>query len=158
MSRKPGEDLYNPDYLGQVGRVWELDVDPDRTRPEHAAAIGGWLIEAPWAVPAWNYHVASLVHLRDIPGTKPAVITVDGASHELTMWSLDPQYEDQIDPQDTSTLKHVLTPIDMAEQFVSPSDQRALEVVRFAIQKCVDGELIPDTDFRSEWREFLLSQ
>jgi hypothetical protein len=158
MARGADGELLNPDYIGGAGRAWEL---PNRfegqTTEQLSATLGGWLIEAPFALPAWNYHVASLVHLRDMPGSAPAVIRLPGATHELMMWALDPRFEDEIDPTDVNSMRHVLQPFDFEEQFKAQADERALEVVRFAIQKCVDGELVPDTDGRAGWRDFLNS-
>ena len=158
MSRGPDGELQNPNFIGAAGRAWELTATSSNLRVEHTASLGGWLIEAPFAHPAWNYHVASLVHLREIPGAAPAVIKFNGASHEFMMYALDPRFEEELDPDNTDTLKRILEPFDMVEQLKVDSDDRALEVVRFAVQKCVEGELLPDADGRNEWRNFFRSQ
>lgn len=155
MARGADGELLNPDYIGQAGRAWELDVKFEGRTIEQSAALGGWLIEAPFALPAWNYHVASLIHLRPTPPAKDPVISRPGSTHELMMWALDPRLEEEIDPQDIKTMRHILQPIDFSEQFIARNDERALKVVRFAIQKCVDGELLPDTDGRRGWIDFL---
>lgn len=158
MARQRGEDLHNPDFAGEYGRAWEVLVDPDKfERVEQSASLGTWLIEAPYAHPAWNYHGVALMHLRDIPGAGPAVIIRPGATHELWVHALDPTYENHVDPTDITTL-HTLEPPDTVEQLILPSDERAIEVARLAVQKCVTGELVPDSDFRADWQQFLRAQ
>ncbi|SRR6266568_118144 len=158
MARKPGEDLQNPDFSGEKGRAWDLSglrregIDITKT-----AALGGWLIEAIEAHPLWNYHLATLIHLRDIPGVPPANKKRPGATHQFVMLALNPDTENQIDLEDASTL-HPLRDPDVVDELVIPHDERAIEVVKLAVQNCVDGVLIPDSDYRAEWVNFFRTQ
>ena len=158
MARGPGEDLRNPDFSGSIGRAWEVELTPEGlSRPEQSSALGMWLIEAPFVVPAWSYHGAALIHLRDIPGGDPPMINRDGATHEFHMLPLDPKFEDFYDPSDITCLQHPITSPDISEQLIVPSDEIALEIAKTAIQKCVEGELLPDSDYRSQWHSFFRS-
>lgn len=159
MVRRPGEDLQNPDFHGTHGRAWEVTgVGRDEVRVEHTASLGIWLVEAPMANPLWSHYAATRFHLHDIPGAKPVNLRREGATHELVMGTVDPEVENTIDPSDIRTFK-MLSPPDLQEQLVLPSNTRALEVVRFAIQCCVDGRLSPDTEnHRQDWVSFFRSQ
>lgn len=159
MTRQSGEDLQNPNYTGSIGRAWNVSFsnfsteEPDTEQT--STALGLWLIEAPFVHAAWSYHAADIVHLRDVSGLPPAILQRPGATHEFTMHALDPKFENFYDPSDIETLhNHLLVPVDVHEQLVLPSDQRALDVARTAIQKCVDGELLPDSDYRRAWGRY----
>lgn len=158
MARKPGEDLQNPDYQGATGRAWEVSgAGRDEVSVEQTASLGIWLIEAPMANPLWSHYAATLFHLHDIPGA-PAAIRRQGATHELWIGTVDPEVENTIDPSDIRTFK-MLSPPDLQEQLILPSNARAVEVVRLAIQMCVDGRLSPDAEnHRQDWVSFFRSQ
>ncbi len=158
MVRNATGELLYPDYKGSAGRAWELPIRLGRHAVKHSAALGGWLVDAPLAHAFWRYHTATLVHLREVPGVEPPIIVLPGATHELMMWALDPAFDHQIDPSVMHTMTHMLTPIDFAEQFTVRTDRRALDIARLAIQRCINGELLPDTDSRQAWGSFLRSQ
>lgn len=159
MARKPSEDLKNPDYQSATGRAWEVSgAGRDEVRVEQTASLGIWLIEAPMANPLWSHYAATLLHLHDIQGAAPAVIRRQGATHELWIGTVDPKVENTIDPSDIRTFK-MLTPPDLQEQLILPSNARAVEVARLAIQMCVDGRLSPDAEnHRQAWIGFFKSQ
>ncbi|HEU5121489.1 MAG TPA: hypothetical protein VFT59_01480 [Candidatus Saccharimonadales bacterium] len=159
MTRKPGEDLQNPDYQGTTGRAWEVTgFGRDEIDVGHTASLGIWLIEAPMVNPLWSHYAATLFHLQDIPGAPPVKFRRQGATHEFWIGTVDPEVENTIDPSDIRTFK-MLSPPDLQDQFILPSNARALEVVRLAIQQCVDGQLSPDAEnHRQEWIDFFRSQ
>jgi len=159
MTRKRGEALQNPDYQGATGRAWEVSGAGRTERVEQTASLGIWLIEAPTANPLlrWPYYAATLFHLHDIPGS-PVNFRREGATHEFVMGTVDPAVENTIDPSDIRTFK-MLSPPDLQEQLILPSNARAVEVARLAIQMCVDGRLSPDAEnHRREWIGFFRSQ
>src|ERR1700693_3088072 len=119
MTRGPGEDLRDPDYIGPIGRAWDVPVRAeDMVRREQSAVLGAWLVEAPFVHPAWDYHSASLVHLRDILGGEPLIINRPGATHEFVMYALDPRFDDYYDPNDIDSLRHPMTPPDVVDQLI----------------------------------------
>lgn len=157
MTRKPGEDLQNPDYQGATGRAWEVSSAGRTERVEQTASLGIWLIEAPMVNPLWSHYAATLFHLHDIPGA-PATIRRQGATHEFWIGTVNPEVKNTIDPSDIRTFK-MLSPPDLQQQLILPSNARAVEVVKLAIQMCVDGRLSPDAkDHRQEWIGFFRSQ
>ena len=160
MARKPGEDLQNPDYSGAAGRAWEVSGGRDDISVENTASLGIWFIEAPFANQLWSHYFATLVHMYDIPGATPVKLKRQGATHEYVMGTIDPAAEDTIDPSEIRTFKcNMLTPPDLQDQLILPSNARALEVVRLGIQQCVDGQLSADAEnHRQDWVEFFRSQ
>jgi len=157
--RKPGEDLQNPTYHGPKARIWEVDSSGrDEISVQDVASLGIWLIEAPMASSLWNYYAATLVHLHDIPGASPVTYKRPGATHEYVMGTINPEADNTVDPNDIKTFK-MLEPPDLHEQLILPSNERALEVVRFAMQQCVDGSLSPNIEgCRADWVKFLRDQ
>lgn len=149
MARAHGSDLQEPDFHGEVARAWRI-TDPILDQPE-SATIGAWLVEATQAHPLWNYHVVTLVHLREGPGLPAPLFDRPGATHELVVAALNPDYEDTVDPALMSTL-YLLTPPDAVEQLVAADDDHAIAIAEEAVRRCVDGTLIPDSDYRQIWR------
>jgi hypothetical protein len=157
MARGPGEDLKEPDFIGPAGRAWEVEMTADGlTRPDQAAALGMWLIEAPMVAPFFNYYGAGLIHLRDISGGMPAVELRKGATHEFHILALDPRFDDFYDPNDMTSLQHPVMPPNVGEQLIVPGDEQALAIAREGIEKCLNGELPPDSDYRDDWHNFLM--
>lgn len=106
----------------------------------------------------WSHYAATLFHLQDIPGAQPVNFRREGATHEFVIGTVDPAVENTIDPSDIRTFK-MLFPPDLQEQLILSSNARAVEVIRLAIQMCVDGRLSPDAEnHRREWAEFFRSQ
>src|SRR5689334_15922965 len=81
-----------PDLVGRYGRAWRADLAEGRRRhnvnPELDAALVLWVIEAPWARPAWHSYALMLAHLRPTPHLHPPKIHLDGATHELWLYAL----------------------------------------------------------------------
>lgn len=68
-----------PDDTGACGQAWRSRFEPG---PENPPDWGASL--AQWAVTTREgQYVVNLIHLRDIPGVRPAKIVVPGATHEL---------------------------------------------------------------------------
>jgi len=78
------------------------------------------------------------------------VIAVPGATHELMIYALDPDYE--IDPYEVRALE----PVSVAQQFLAENDAEALGLIEKCVRKIADGSLSPDSDFRSIWRHILV--
>lgn len=158
MARNRGEDLQNPDYTGPEGRAWNVNIGDSRMdMPMGATAIlGAFLIEAPMAQSRWSSYVATVLHLRDIPEAPPIKNIREGATHEFALGRIKPAFEDNADPANFRTL-NVISPPDIEQELILPSDERALEVAGLAVQACVNGELNPGGAYRQEWSDFLMS-
>jgi hypothetical protein len=137
----------SPDFTGKADwRAWHCAVQ--RTRPDHAASLGNWLLFCPGAHAFWSYWWVALIHLRPIEGVKPAIITTPGAGWEMACLAQDPQRDPDPDkPVDTFA---PLTPIDWVVQFGYARNDREAERVAVVLA-CMTGEVSPDTDFASYW-------
>lgn len=137
---------HEPDVLTDRTKIWTVDAK------NHPYTVGYWLIYAPWAHPAWKYHLMSLIHLRDSETGPKAKIAVPGATHELMIFALDPKYEP--DPYDA----RLLEPVSIAQQFIAENDAAALNVLEQRIPMIAAGVLSPDSDYRKAWERILLKE
>jgi hypothetical protein len=143
-----------PEFTGPMGMAWSV-VLPEPQNEAEKTSLCGWLIFTPQANIFWQYHLITLIHLRDIPGVPPAKLFKPEATHEIMLLAIDPKSNARINPQDSSTLRHILSPPDFNEQVTLPSDEQAMDVVKMSVEKCVNGELIPDSDYTKSWQLFL---
>jgi hypothetical protein len=142
-----------PIVSGPVGRAWLCDIDAVRralnTKPERDPVLADWVVEAPWAHPAWHSYAVVLVHLRPLPD-RQTMFYLDGATHELWVLALDPN-KDRNKILIGRERNYWLQPINFAAQFIEASDELALTRVRAAVQEICNGVLCPDTDFIRQW-------
>lgn len=117
---------------------------------DQTAVVGMWLVHAPHAHAFWSYYVMSVVHLRPIPGVKPAHRIHDDVTHEFLVLALDPGHAPP-DPLDWRWM-HYLMPEDVVEQFQVPDDAAAARICELAVRACCAGLASPDQDDRSWWR------
>lgn len=153
--RLPHQD---PELRGAAGMAWQYDIDaisakrrarhPNEAQPPRELSIASWLVHAPAAHPAWHSYSIYCISLRDVPGFPPAVIHLPGATHEVMVLALNPDFPMAVDEQP----RH-LTPSNFHGQFIEPSDEAAAARIRAVVQEVVDGVLSPDTDFRQQWVE-----
>ena len=78
--------MREPDVIGNVARAWRVPKPPDAPKDQDAT-VAAWLIEGPFH-PAWQHWLMSVVHLREIPGVKPAVKRYPEAAYEFLIASL----------------------------------------------------------------------
>jgi hypothetical protein len=119
---------------------------------DHQATLAMWLVNAPWAHPFWSWWNIGLLHLRDIPGVKPAHKKYPEAEFEFIILSIDPDWT-PID--DASELAKngipFLHPPDVIEQFHGVSDHDARRITEAAVRAVCAGHISPDQDYRSVW-------
>lgn len=137
-----------PDLTGPGGEAWRITLRPQT--PAETGGVAVWLVHAPHAHAFWSYYAMSVVHLRPIPGVKPAHRVHDDVTHELLVLALDPGYAPP-DPMDWRDM-HYLTPADVVEQFQVPDDTAATRLLEAAVRTCCRGVVSPDQDYRSWWR------
>jgi hypothetical protein len=129
---------------GPHGKAWVPRLK--HTRPDHAASVSNWIVEAPWAHPIWHSYIIGCVHLREIEGVKPATIVHEGATHEIVVFALDPDHRVDLDQPPRR-----LTPANYVGQWQAASDAAAAELVEKCVRAICHGSLSPDTDFRRHW-------
>lgn len=145
--------LGDPDLSGSAGRVWSMSFDSRQMMPH---SLGMWLIEAPDAHPVWDYHL-TYTNFSD-PEDRPKRVPEGIASHVFVMYALDKRFQHRYDPKNPHSFQGaVLQPIDMMVEFKAKDDADALNMTLSALEMCVNGELIPDSDFTRDWTKFFQS-
>jgi hypothetical protein len=144
-----------PTFEGVAARAWRVTFPAVGARPvpDHDGTVGAFLVHAPSAHPLWDHYGVSMIHLRPIPGVRPAVITVPGATHEFMIVSLDPNEPlPSLDATAPDWKMRWLSPIDVVEQFAAADDVVADQVLELAVQAICNGHISPDQDYRSLWK------
>ena len=144
-----------PTLQGRAGQAWMIrqPAPGARFKRDHDATVAMFLLRVPGAHIAWNHWIMSVIHLRDIPGVKPAHKEFPEATHEFMIVALDPG--EALPALDVTPEWRVrrLTPVDVLEQFTAADDVIAEHVLDLAVRAVVDGFLSPDQDFRSAWKQ-----
>lgn len=134
-------------------KAWRVDLAEARTArkvaAESDATLDIWIVEAPWAHPAWHSYGIVLIHLRPMPDNRPTKIYLAGATHEMWVYALDPR-EDRNVMLRTGGLAW-LQPSNFAAQFIEPSDEAAQARIEKAVHRICEGKLSPDTDYIRHW-------
>lgn len=139
-----------------VVRCWKL-AKRDTGVPDHQASCAAWLVNGPFH-PFWRWWQLAIVHLRPIPGVKPAHVQFPGASHEVLIASIDPTRLREPDVEKIERGKQTLPylqPLDLVHQVILASDAQAEELADLMIAPILAGSYSPDSDFRSAWKSIL---
>jgi len=139
--------MKEPDWSGICGKAWVLPVDPET--PAQLAGIYSALILAPLAHPIWKYHLLSVISLRDIVGVRPAHKHYPEAEYEIGVYAVNPEVP--IDPEKPPF--NLLEPSDVVVQFHGVDVGQARRIGELTTRSCVDGFLVPDSDFRESWKK-----
>lgn len=147
----------DPVLQGDHGKAWLCDIKvghgimniPD----DQDACICHWVVEAPWAHPAWHSYSIFCQHLRSIPGyDQPVLFHLPDATHEMLVFALDPR-KDRQSMIDTGVVEgRWMQPANFGAQFIELDDDLARERIKSTVQEIIDGKLSPDTDHISMWR------
>src|SRR6185436_14739660 len=87
---------YRPaDLTGPAGAAWIADLEKCRRERDHEATLWSALLRVPGAHPFWSWWLLTVLHLRDIPGVRPAHLQFEGAGHEFSIIAIDPTDESQ---------------------------------------------------------------
>ena len=140
-----------PDLEGPHGRAWRCDLvairESLKLSVDQDATVCAWVIDAPWAHPIWRSYMVAAIHLRPTKALPNPKVNLEGATHEVLVYALDPGREpDLLSPASTR-----LVPANFAGQWAAVSDLEAEEKISGCVREIVYGELSPDTDFIREW-------
>jgi hypothetical protein len=103
-----------------------------------------WVVEAPLAHPVWHSYAFTLASLKSVEGeSKPPVIRLLGATHELIVWALDPSVPRGPIIAGGNIFAGILSPPNFGAQIIAASDQEAVDQVEAAIKAVCDGWLSP---------------
>ncbi len=140
-----------PDIKGQFAEAWQCKLEPKNE--DQTATLVAYIIKMPDAHPFWDHWFIAMIHLRDIPGARPATKKYPEAEYELIIYALDPRKNPvEIDPDNLPDPMPMLHPVDVVVQFdCSGMDEAARKIVVLAIQCMTRGHASPDQDYRSFW-------
>lgn len=125
--------------------------EPYLTATEGKPFGATWLITAAWAHPAWSQYALLLYDLTT-PADPAPVIHLDGATHELLLFALDPSHpasSAQAMVEDGQL--HALSPPNHGYQFKAESDAAAVARLQQIVDDIEARRLSPDGDFRAAW-------
>lgn len=113
--------------VGAAGNGTEilLEWEPG-DKPDVSATVAMWFLDCPGQSPAWRHYNLTIIHLRPIPGVKPAHISRPGASHEVMLVALDP---DKHPVAHDAATWGFLRPLNYVGQLHVRSDDEAKEVL-----------------------------
>lgn len=143
--------MRNPDIEGYA-KAWIINWE--ETDSAQQACLKCYLIEGNFH-PIWNQWCLSVVHLRDITGVPPATKIKPEYTHEFIIVAANPKVE--LDPDIRPEPGWHMTPIDVCEQFKSPSDKDAIKLLNVAASFICGGKISPDQDFRMAWSKLIQS-
>lgn len=127
--------------------------------------LASWLISGNFHL-AWNQWLVSLVHLRGKVDGEPSKIVLEGATHELTIWSIHPDapalsalstIDDLVfvEPSSNTRISIFLNPVDICQQLIAKNDAEAMAKVETVLTMVANNRLSPDSDFRKLWFHYL---
>jgi hypothetical protein len=145
-----------PDIEHMFGKAWLVDISTLRkqeTPPPPDATVAMWVVEAPWAHPAWHSYLVFLIHLRKMDDSVETLLYVDGATHEMHVYAMAPEADREalIAGTDIKYINGVLHPVNFAAQFIAADDEAAKARVQVSVNSICLGALSPDTDYRQKW-------
>src|SRR5574340_355778 len=123
-----------PDLQGRFGKAWKQDEkssikrNPD-FKPQSESTLIGWIVYGPSYHPLWDYYYIGCVFLKDIEGMPPAIIHLEGATHEVFVIALNPDHTPALNDG-----LYMLTPINFSAQFIS-TDEEALKKMEDAVRE-----------------------
>lgn len=83
-----------PAVVGPHGKAWTVDLEKalalHHVKPEDDACLVHWIVEAAWAHPLWHSYSIVLIHLRPLPDGRPTKFYLEGATHEIWVYAINP--------------------------------------------------------------------
>lgn len=155
--------MRKPDLVG-AAEAWKIAADRSdpRWRPDYDATLAAYLLKARWAHPFWSWWMIAGVHLRPIPGVRPAHRHYPEAEFELTILAIDPTnrgknpaHDYEPDPDQALAGVPWLEPPDLVYQCHGVTDSDFSRIVLDCVMVIVNGHASPDQDFRNWWRSAL---
>lgn len=152
-----------PPDLGRAGTRAAWRVNRDRALQagplDWQASLAGWILECRGDAPfwAWSFWSISVVHLRPLPGVRPAQLQYDGAQYEIVSAAIDPEVADPVEACESGAGARFLSPLDFVIQFHGVDDAGAVSAAERCVEDSVRGMLSPDRFFKSAWKSVLAS-
>ena len=123
-----------------------------RERGEGAPFGALWLVDAPWAHPAWRHYLISLSDLDTPIGVQPD-LRVEDATHEIIVWAVSPKVRVETGEriEDWKFDQALLHPPNQLQQFRAASDDAACDRIDRVVELIEARRLSPDSDAREDW-------
>jgi hypothetical protein len=145
--------MREPDLRGVGDWAAWLVHRPIATEPRKQGTVAEWLVFCPGAHAFWSYWWLSMIHLRPIDGAPDAVVTTPGAGWEIVSIAQSPDMQPDPDLDDT---RWWLIPVEWEVQFGSVrTDAEAEQVAMAVVRAIMRGEVSPDSDFESFWKQVI---
>lgn len=119
-----------------------------------------WLLRVPGAHAFWQHWFLGVISLKDAPGVPPAHKTSPEMTHELSVYTINPESCPHPSPHDFEEMGIKwprLTPPDHQVQFQVPSDRQAKKIADMLVKEILDRRLSPDQDYRQLWKDLIES-
>lgn len=136
-----------PDRETKFGRAWRCSIQELERRK---ADVACWVLDIPWAHPAWSFYMLTAIHLRPFPGQEqPSVIRSPKYTHQVFLFALDPRVDVDLHAPGMG----MLSPINFSGQWQAGTDFEAERKIESIVDEILAGNLSPDTDYIRMWIE-----
>lgn len=142
--------MRNPDMKGPAGRAWVVTEPDPAEAAKYPAHVVAYLAHVPGAHPFWSWYLVACCDLADHEGQPAAVRDPrkPDATHEISVWALDPDGNDTLDPDQPGSLHgRPMTPPNAVCQFQVPGSAEARKIAELLTLAFVRGQISPDEDY-----------
>jgi hypothetical protein len=135
--------MREPDLTGPRGRAWRV---VEGLPPGNLAV---WLVHTPGMHTLISWWAISVAHMRPLEGCPPVEFPAreEGSSHQVVAVWMD----GDLDPDDRTTWRPGKG-FDQSDFAAGITDDGAQELGSLLARGTVDGQVHPDSDFRTQWR------
>ena len=122
------------------------------TKTEDGSFVAIWGLNLPGHHPFWSHYLMMVYDLREREGVDSPIIHLEGATHEVTLFAVDPKTPIDF-TRNLFEQKGVspLMPANHGYQFIAVSDAAAQERISEIAMRMAKNEISADTDFRQQW-------
>src|SRR5579864_4243453 len=134
-------EMREPDLSGHA-KAWVIPIQRGRPgwEPTMEAGLAHYLLNCNWSHPFWSWYSISGIHLRDIPGVRPAHKEFPEAEHEIQILSLHPKFRPDPDKLSSGEQQlEYLTPPDLVHQVGGLTDDQFKTLVQDIVITIVEG-------------------
>lgn len=141
---------------GPTGEAWLVPVrtGPD-VPPDLQGSVASYYVRAPGRHAFWEWWLMAVIHLRPIPGVRPALLHRPDASHEFMWAALDPGKCPPTGIDGEPQPGTVMTPLDLVHQVAGITDEQAGRILADCVRGVVGFGASPDSDLRQWWKTML---
>lgn len=111
-----------------------------------------YLISAPWAHPLWSQYLLCGYNI-DVPEANKKRPDV---THEIMLWAVGPETKLENGPIYQVQTPKLLQPANMAYQLTT-TNEKLVALLDSVVERIEAQTLSPDTDFRSMWDKFFIT-